>query len=74
MGKHIQHNHLKKIRIAAGLSKAALARLSGKSITTIRDIEEHIRGGNPETRNSLVAGLNKSNNISKEYTFREDFP
>ncbi len=70
----IQQNNLKRCREEAGLTKAELERLSGIGTTTIRDIEEHRRGGNPVTKNCLVNGLNKSNNKTKDYKFREVFP
>lgn len=66
-------NRLREIREEQGLSRAELSRLSGVSVTTIREIEIYIREGSKATKYKLVNGLNSNPKKTRGFTFEEIF-
>ncbi len=69
-------NHLHSTRLHEGLALAELARLSGLSEHTVRDIERGKRRGREITLHKIVNALNenKARRRHVEYTVPDVFP
>lgn len=66
-------NRLREIREEQGLSRAELSRFSDVSVTTISEMEMHVREGSKAIKHKLVNGLNSNPKKTKELTFEEVF-
>jgi len=64
-------NHLKKLRSAAGLSRAALARLADVNERTVKRIERG-QSSAAHTRHKILNGLNS--HTERKYTYKEVYP
>lgn len=70
----MMRNNLREIRRHEGLSIAKLSRLSDISERTIRELEGQRVNSRYTTKQSLINGINKNPNRTKEYEYEEVFP